>query len=296
MIDIVYERAKRVAETLSMFKEDFIVLLEKKDPQYHAVKLLALKNPRVAAIVSIANALISYQLTGRGEDYWSEVGRYFVEKNIVNPVELFLEFKDFLLNHTRYNRRYVYTKISRLEKLWKSNLLNTLWENPTLYCRCQEKLLGELVRIYRQPWSAKTLVFAVKMYYYFCKARGLDVKPSQKIPMPCDRRICFITLSSGILYIKGAIITWNNIWGYVDLLMKKHRDSLVQAWFLVSKLSGLPAIYMDTIIWLLARFIMRGRSIEDIYKEFTRVYEVEFLPSKLVKSLIHELLFILHVA
>ena len=83
-----------VAELLKLLKsftEEEIKLLESKDRQYRALKKLfsAVREPELFLKLVVINALLSYQLQMKGEDYWETFSRFFSENP--NP-ENFEEF------------------------------------------------------------------------------------------------------------------------------------------------------------------------------------------------------------
>jgi DNA-(apurinic or apyrimidinic site) lyase len=72
-------------------------------------------------------------------------------------------FKDFLPN-SRGNKRFVETKINRLMRL--SPFLDKFFGNEEYYYENMEVLQLQLAKVMNQKKEDKTIVFAVKMFYY----------------------------------------------------------------------------------------------------------------------------------
>jgi DNA-(apurinic or apyrimidinic site) lyase len=97
--------------------------IEESDRQFKALERLEKyfndKESFLALIIS--NALICYQLSGTGENYWEEFSEYFSRKHV--------EIKDILsslanfIRQSKNNKRFTEAKIKRLEKL-KPFLIN----------------------------------------------------------------------------------------------------------------------------------------------------------------------------
>ncbi len=182
------------------------------DPQFSAIK-------RVIEFVPIkyvvANSLVSYQLSGKGENYWWEFSDYFSKGNSDNVVDDFSEF----LSNSRFNRRLTSIKINRLKKI--EPLLNSIGPEWSL-----SKVWNELGSVFGS--NRKTVVFAVKMFGYAQRVLLGKFEPYPfGIPIPLDSRIQKITQ----LYSPS--------------------DPL-QFWFDVSENSKIPPLHIDSILWNLS--------------------------------------------
>ncbi len=182
-------------------------------------------------MLSLMNALISYQLTCRGEEYWWEFSRFFANSGkCLKMLECFREF----LSTCRCNRLAVQVKLRRLEKIlpFKEVLLRYLTDEDYL------STLKLVSRVYNTPPYAKTVAFSIKMGYYgvlALKGRARHLPP--QIPIPVDRRISKITYKSQMVLASG----WE------ELL--KCPDVVVEAWFKVAEVSGIPPAHIDSLLW-----------------------------------------------
>jgi DNA-(apurinic or apyrimidinic site) lyase len=101
-------------------------------------------------------------------------------KNILQELANFIR-------QSKNNKRFVEAKIKRLEKL-KPFLVNFRW-NAKNYYNNMLKLRDDLASIMWQKPDAKTIVFAVKMFYYWAKIIfGNKILPSE-IFIPIDSRL-----------------------------------------------------------------------------------------------------------
>jgi DNA-(apurinic or apyrimidinic site) lyase len=174
---------------------------ENIDEQYKALKFLNNHLKGQAFIDAVVkNALISYQLTGTGEQYWWEFAKFFSK----NP-----SFENFLKS-CRYNKRYINVKLNRLKKIDFSIEGDML----SLKKRLEEALQSE----------GKTINFAIKMYGYAIRIEYKKFIPYPfEIPIPLDSRILKLTK---VLTNQDPIEYWN----YIALRSKVpplHIDSII---------------------------------------------------------------------
>jgi DNA-(apurinic or apyrimidinic site) lyase len=151
-------------ETLREFTLEDAFKVEKNDRQYQALERLykSLKEKELFFKLVLTNALLSYQLSMKGERYWETFAEYFSDGKTLK------DFGEFL---KKYNNRFLNGKLKRFEKISK------LFEGLTLndfknFCENPEELLNFLSRGLNQKRDAKTLVFAVKMFIYACRIAG----------------------------------------------------------------------------------------------------------------------------
>lgn len=246
--------------------EDLIDLLEYEDPQYKAVsRIVGVKGCRIAAVSIIANALISYQLSVRGEVYWSRFADTVSGWGGDGLRGLYHIHRGFLEN-TPYNRMGLNAKIRRLETFYNSVLARELYLEPLRYCSDLGLLVDKLSRLYSSSRESKTLVFAGKMYYYMCRICDAgDIGGS--IAIPVDRRIAYITLTSCL--IRSNCIDLKKC--SYELMKPRYRGLVIEAWNMVSKYTGIPTYRLDSLLWLLGRFISRGspyRIVDEIVKNY----------------------------
>ncbi len=191
---------------------------EHLDDQYAAVShLVASTDPDTATRVVLSAALVSYQLSGRGEAWWWEVSRWFSGRDVEDVVEAFREF----LPASRNNRRFTGAKVRRLERIRP-------FLEPLGVADC-----GDFLRLWRgvskalktRP-EAKTVVFAVKMCGYAWRAWSREFRPfPMDIPIPVDRRVEEITRRLG-------------------------GEDPRAFWQGIAEDSGVPPLHIDSVIWV----------------------------------------------
>lgn len=261
---------RRVAGVIHRNRQ-IIDLLELRDPQYVAVKrIVEHVGLKIASAVIIANALVAYQLTSRGEDYWLGFADWVIRRNVnaENVVELHRRF----LEETRYNRFNVKAKIKRIYLFYKSNLFHELLDDPLRYCYGLDGLVKEVSRVLGVSPESKTIVFAGKMYYYFCKASGK--KCTGNIPIPVDRRVAFLSLTSCM--IRGC--SKDLILCTRELMSKYNRRIVIDVWNKVSLITGIQSYRLDSLVWLLGRYLYPPRrpiDTEKIICEIQKQFELQ---------------------
>lgn len=190
------------------------------DPQFQALMFLYENvNDKILFVPLVtANALVSYQLSGKGEEWWWEFARWFSEHPIVGGISsAYAEF----LPKSRTNKRLANIKVKRLERV--ENFLLAM--RPEAYYENMVQLWKDLARILETPRNAKTLVFSVKMFGYAMRiATGKFVPYPFEVPIPVDSRIKKFTEKLGA---EKPIPFWND----------------------VARESGVPPLHIDSILW-----------------------------------------------
>ena len=191
---------------------------ENIDPQFHAIKYLHehVNGDSFIPLV-VANAIVSYQLSGKGEDWWWEFAKWFSK----HPVDEFSVAYEEFLPRSKTNRRIVRAKIRRLEKI--NEFLLCL--DPQTHYRNMVLLRDRLTERLGSSPTAKTVVFAVKMFGYAMRIATGDFQQYPfEIPIPADSRIERITRQiSG----EDPICFWNN----------------------VAEETSIPPLHIDSILW-----------------------------------------------
>jgi len=198
---------------LKSFSKEEIKLLESQDRQYRALKELfsAVKDRELFLKLVVANALLSYQLQMKGEDYWEAFSRFFSE----NPAPE--RFEEFLRN---YNRRFLPAKLKRLKKVITCIEKITKEKSILAFGNNLKELVRELSLCLNQKEDSKTVVFAAKMFMYGYRiATGKEPKGLEEIAIPLDSR-----------------------------LSKINRDK--KFWRELSAKSGIPQIHLDALFWI----------------------------------------------
>ncbi|UXD22729.1 hypothetical protein IPA_07735 [Ignicoccus pacificus DSM 13166] len=216
-----------IEEALRVLKK-YVDKFEEEDPQFKAIKRLVNKYGLKALPLVVGNALISYRLTGRGEDYWTEFSQFFLD----NPNKTLVDF----LYSSKYNRAQRKQKEGRLKRA--QPLLKKIEEDPERYSDLN-LLLEELKKTLKAKGTEKTIVFALKMAYYVFKAAGKEVKGD--VPLPMDLRISALTCASGLVDASP------------DEIMNEHRDEAIRKWEEEARKVGLKTLHLDALLWLPAR-------------------------------------------
>ncbi len=211
--------------------------LEVADPQMHAVKRIIEKvGPTKGACYVVGVALVSYMLSRRGEEHWALAAEYAgddVEKALLRFVRESPSLSRFRLRREKrvmaYARRVLPQLLSGFEEYARD--LARLW-------RLLSSSLGA------DP-SSKTLAFAVKMFYYAAKASGVECRLPAEVPIPVDYRVCLVSLTSRL--VEG----WRgDLREGARRLRSSGSREVRNAWSLVSKVSGLAPLELDTVLWL----------------------------------------------
>jgi len=229
---------RRVVEALGTLGLDAILELEKRDPQYIAVcRVWEAQGEEVCASLSMLNALVSYRLSGKGEEHWQFFGDYFSRQRVTDVCTQFLAY----LRASPFLKIGREARERRVRKVcgYRPNLENLLetWRR-----------MSALLDV--DP-GQKTVVFAVKIlnYVYRC-SRGVERVLPMEIPLPVDYRVAHLTWCAGLIDVPP------------DVAMRQYKA--VQAvWNTVAEVSGIPPLHIDTVLWLAGR-ILHGENIHNI--------------------------------
>ncbi|NJE01890.1 N-glycosylase/DNA lyase [Thermococcus sp. JdF3] len=219
------EKVKALREILSELGLDCARTIEERvDLQFDALRNLHgnLKNDELFIKLVIANSLVSYQLTAKGEMWWWEFSRYFSE----NPPEgsIVGAYSTFLPN-SKTNRRLTAGKLRRLERLEPFLDSLSLEDLGNYYFSGMERLRDELAKTLGSRKSAKTIVFAVKMFGYAGRiAFGKFVPYPMGIEIPDDVRINAYT-------------------------KRFTNEPPVSFWRGIAEETGIPPLHIDSILW-----------------------------------------------
>lgn len=242
---------ERINVVSSIFKtlgrdgcEEFIRI----DPQYVALSKL----PSLCGVISIKlvaiNSLVSYMLSVRGEEFWGLFADFAISRcgKVRDFKEAVEAVKEFTHN---YNKLYLEAKIRRLSKVLRcGNAFNSLEKGYI------KEYLSKLSSCLEVEENSKTLVFSAKMAYYVLKSIGVHADLS-KIPIPVDRRVALVTLTSGLLIPpKKTKEASGRLEDLVTELLK-HPEIVRKVWDVVSEESGIPALLIDAPIWLIGGYV-----------------------------------------
>ncbi len=222
------EEVRKALSILSKYVDE----IEEKDPQYVWISKVAGKHGIKALPVVVGNALVSYRLSGTGEQYWEEFGRFFLKHE--PTIENLISF----IKNSKYNKAMKEQKVKRIERA--KRVLERLDERYTDLNLLKE----ELKRTLNAKGTEKTIVFALKMAYYLFKALGLPVKGD--VELPIDSRIATITCTSELMDAT------------VDEIMGRKRDEAIRIWKELANEVGLKSLHLDALLWLPARGLRRA--------------------------------------
>ncbi|WP_297092074.1 N-glycosylase/DNA lyase [Thermococcus sp.] len=197
---------------------------ERVDLQFDALQNLhgSLRDDELFIKLVIANSLVSYQLTAKGERWWWEFSRYFSENP---PGESISEAYSRFLPNSRTNRRLVAGKVKRLERVEPFLGSLSLDRLRKYYFSGMERLRDELAKTFGSKRSAKTVVFAVKMFGYAGRIAFREFVPyPMAIEIPDDVRINAYTKR---FTNEPPVVFWNRIAGE----------------------TGIPPLHIDSMLW-----------------------------------------------
>jgi len=214
---------------LKKYSLEDAVNFEERDRQFLALKNLyqnKLFDDKNYLFLTIANALICYQLSGKGEVYWEEFDTALQGKQINNFLDIKIFFKDFL-STSKNNKRFSKVKLNRINKLEKFYI--TFLQSTEIYYRDMTLLRRDLASTMNQQEEAKTVVFAVKMFSY--SARNVfDYLEyfSKDLMLPIDSRL--------------------------EKLYQRHngdsKREIKEFYIELSKKLDIPLLHLDAVLWV----------------------------------------------
>ena len=196
---------------------------ERIDLQYTYLKNLQrkLEDNEVFLKLIILNALVSYQLSTTGENWWREFSEY--NWNDISKGDIIEEYITFLSN-SRGNKRLLNGKIKRIYKL-KYYLKDISLRKFKYYYNNMNALREGIAKELNTKSYSKTVVFAVKIFGYGSRMVFDEFIPyPYNIEIPKDSRIEKYTKK---LTNKDVLKFWNEI----------------------SIETGVPPLHIDSILW-----------------------------------------------
>ena len=228
---------REVSKALSAFTLSDALAIEVFDPQLVSIKEASSACGSLTPTLTYLNALVSYALSCRGEDYWKEFSTYLgrvcaegAPTDFAGAVDLVLSF----IGSSRCNRVGASRKALRIRRLSRASAVRGLMgsEDYVGLWRATYSALGS------EPYS-KTVVFSVKMYYYGLRALRPSVNPlPHEIPIPADRRISRLTFRLGLV---NGFDSWRDLF--------RCPEAVASAWLEVSRDVGIPPLHIDSVIW-----------------------------------------------
>ncbi|RLF05529.1 MAG: hypothetical protein DRK00_04185 [Thermoprotei archaeon] len=237
-------------------------MAERADPQMSAILEILARYDRLedSAFYVLGVAVVSYMLTTRGEEHW----RLAASHSSGEPLS---DLRGFVASSPslRLGRRARLARIERLVSFHPRFL-----EEFDSYLIDLEALRRDLARVLKADPDSKTIVFATKMFYYTAKAAGLSVQVPFSIPVPVDRRLCLLSLASGV--VTGGIADLRE----ARRLLSKAPHLVREAWSAAGRRGGVPPLRLDALLWLLGGCYERGgregafRLALDLFPELPR--------------------------
>ena len=206
-------------------RESAKTIEENVDLQYHYLENLqkTLNNDELFLKLVIINAIVSYQLSTTGENWWKEFSEYNWDNVSKNKNDLFEEYILFLSN-SKGNKRLNNIKIKRINKIkpFLDDLSIADLENYYLNMNLFRDSIAKQLNTKKE---SKTVVFAVKMFGYASRMVFKKFIPyPYEIEIPKDSRI--------EKYTKR----------FTD-------DNVIKFWNNISKETGIPPLHIDSILW-----------------------------------------------
>jgi len=253
--------------------------LELIDPQMDAARIIKNKCGIRAPVLLFLNALVSYMLTIRGEEYWIKYAYSIPYRCPEDWIDILALVEDFT---SKYNRYSLGNKLSRLRILKKCRALEHFIHN-----RDYKRLWVKTARCLNTDPNTKTIVFAIKMTYYGHRVNGFDDTLPMEIPLPTYRRVALITVLSGIIVVENA----KSFYEESRILMRK-TDYVRKAWKSISDYSGIPPLHLDVVLWLMGRYADAGSRYE-IFSELKKNNRLlRIISSSLLHDLVDELFYV----
>lgn len=207
----------------SNFKE-----IEEKDLQFIYLKNLYfnIKNKDFYLSLILANSIICYQLSSTWERYWEEFCNYFII-NEINNIDELIEKLSIFIKASKWNKRFVETKINRLNKL--KPFLDTFIKNQEKYYENMFLLNNDLAKVMKQKNTQKTIVFWVKMFWYWARIYfDKFIEFPKEISIPIDSRLTKIYE----IYNNDKNLTINDFYKNISYKL------------------DIPLLHLDAIIWV----------------------------------------------
>ncbi|MEM1633485.1 MAG: N-glycosylase/DNA lyase [Sulfolobales archaeon] len=282
-VRISRERANEIGEFFRRHGEDIITAFEIRDPQYKALETLyqTLNDCNSLALLTLLNALISYNLSSTGEEYWWEFARYENFKHYTrDPEKLWDSMRRFLLT-SRGNTMNREQKLRRLSRVREEEFHIEFYAMADEYMRDLRKLVDRLSEIMRQSSDDKTIVFTAKMLYYVSKICGIRNPIMEGIRIPVDRRVASVSYTSELLEVLAP--------GNPIEIIFREKEKALEAWDIVSSISMIPQIRLDSVIWIMGRYVREKDPVQRAVRELEIILGRE-IKRDIILELAHQML------
>jgi len=279
LIDINYDRIRVISSIIRKLGLKFFKDVEILDPQFNALSKLCNYCSSVAILASM-NALVSYELNCRGEKYWNEFSSFMnsycitMDNSIGSMINTIVKF----IQVSQCNKRYRSVKIERIKKLLScKDFSDIVMKEPSEVIMKLNKVLAKCLNTSQ---VSKTIVFAVKMYYYGHRAcSNIDLTLPMNLPIPVDRRVALVTYTANLI----------NVDHKDSKIFMKYSNTIRRVWSYIANLSNVPPLHIDSFIWIIGKYIdlkkPKSKVISLILNELSNIY------CKDLERLVRELLF-----
>jgi DNA-(apurinic or apyrimidinic site) lyase len=277
------DRAIELGIFLREFGSDKIELFEITDPQYKALENLyrELNDCSSLALLTVLNSIVSYQLSTTGEDYWWEFSRYQeFKKYSRNPEMLWDAFRRFLLS-SRGNTSAREIKLRRISRLREEEFHIEIYAKFSDYAKDLGSFARRLSEILRQSIYDKTIVFSVKMLYYVARICNMKIGGFEEVKIPVDRRVAAVSFTSEIV----DVVDNRDV---VEYIMREKKTAL-RAWDIVSETSGIPLIKLDSLIWVIGRYVRDRDPVNRALRDLSNILR-GYIDTKILSELINQFL------
>lgn len=249
------ERVKAVSAVFKSLGREGCEEFIRVDPQYVSLSRLQSFCGAISVELATINGLVSYALSVKGEEFWRLFADFTASR--CSEVRDFRGVVKLVEEFTRgYNKLYLEAKMRRLSKVLRcADAFESLRRGQI------KEYLNKLSLCIDAEKESKTVVFSAKMAYYVLRSAGANADLS-RIPIPVDRRVALVTLTSGLLSPHKRV---KNMFKELEDLAEellRHPKSVRIVWDAVSEESGIPALLIDTPLWLIGGYIKTLRTDE----------------------------------
>lgn len=277
------ERVKAVSTVFKSIGLEGCEEFMRVDPQYVSLSRLQRFCGAISVELVAVNSLVSYVLSMRGEEFWNLFTDFTTSKcseirDLRDAVKL---VKEFTRNH---NKLYLEAKMKRLERVLKcADAFKSLRLGQI------KEYLSKLSLCIDAEKESKTVVFSAKMAYYVLRSTKANADLSG-ISIPVDRRVTLVTLTAGLLSpTRKTIKTFIELENLAKELLK-HPKNVRVVWDMVSEESGIPALLIDTPLWLIGGYIKTSKENEIVKNLMSLGLLID---ESLLKRLVNELTYVL---
>lgn len=254
------ERAAELGALLASLGPSAILKIEMTDPQY--ISLSAARRsigPGPTAVSAAILSLVSYSLTMRGEEWWSSFAVHISSRGARDLAEIGESVIEFLSRSpgAAFQREAKIARVRRALAGAREEIERLLADPLSLYGR-EERLIGALSRALGAKEGSKTIVFAIKMAHYGVGGPELGLMLSKSVPIPVDVRVACSTYASEVAVAPS----------YRDFVSRP--EVAQRAWGMVSELSGIPPLNLDSLLWLTG-WAPRDLDMEEAIRATSRV-------------------------